>query len=218
MSELFRFEVPTSEGVFVVIGPDTLPPDEAERIGKRIAELIPLMVLTPEDATRPDPATTNPRLIEAELVVPAPAGLDVEACLAELAESPLPGARYAYEVVARRLRAATRPAPAGLDVDVLADAIENYLRSAKSDPSPWARNPEDMAADLADLAAEYARAAPAPAGLDDGSDPWGDVWDALDRLVPAYPEDDDDMGEIRRIVSQRQDARAATRPAEDAER
>lgn len=44
---------------------------------------------------------------------------------------------------------------------------------------------------------------------DDGSDPWGDVWDALDRLVPAYPEDDDDMGEIRRIVSQRQDARGS---------
>ena len=53
MSNLFRFEVPTSQGVFVVIGPDTLPPDETERIGKQIAELIPLLVLVPEEDTRP---------------------------------------------------------------------------------------------------------------------------------------------------------------------
>lgn len=41
------------------------------------------------------------------LLAPQPAPpLDVEsvnACLAELSESPLPGARYAYEVVKRRL-------------------------------------------------------------------------------------------------------------------
>jgi len=83
----------------------------------------------------------------------------------------LPGVKYAGKprdpgVVERRAvlnLIATSPAPAGLDVDVLADAIENYLRSAKSDPSPWARNPEDIAPDLADLAAEYARAATRPA-------------------------------------------------------
>ena len=53
-ADLFRFEVPTSQGVFVVIGPDTLPADEAERIGAQIARLIPLMVLEPEAAEADD--------------------------------------------------------------------------------------------------------------------------------------------------------------------
>jgi len=44
-ADLFRFEVPTSRGKFVVIGPDTLSPDEAERVGAQIGRLIPLLVL-----------------------------------------------------------------------------------------------------------------------------------------------------------------------------
>lgn len=47
-ADLFRFEVPTSAGKFVVIGPDTLSPDEAEKVAARIARLIPLLVLEPE--------------------------------------------------------------------------------------------------------------------------------------------------------------------------
>jgi len=52
MSELFAFEVPTSAGKFRIIGPDTLPQDEAERIGQQIARLLPLLVLTASESTR----------------------------------------------------------------------------------------------------------------------------------------------------------------------
>jgi len=43
-AELFRFEVPTSQGVFVIIGPDSLPDDEAKRIGEKIGRLVTLLV------------------------------------------------------------------------------------------------------------------------------------------------------------------------------
>lgn len=48
MPDLFAFEVPTSAGSFRIIGPDTLPRDEAVRVGERIAALIPLLVLEPD--------------------------------------------------------------------------------------------------------------------------------------------------------------------------
>jgi hypothetical protein len=68
-----------------------------------------------------------------------------------------------------------------LDVERLADAIENYLRSAKSDPSPWARNPEDIAADLA---AEYDRAATRPTERDCTEHPG---WPPHQHTRPAEP-------------------------------
>jgi hypothetical protein len=34
----------------------------------------------------------------------------------------------------------------------------------------------------------------------------GDVWDDLDRVLPHYPEDDDDLAELRRLVNLRRDA------------
>ena len=33
-----------------------------------------------------------------------------------------------------------------------------------------------------------------------------DIWIELDRIVPHYPEDDDDLGEIRRLINVRLDA------------
>jgi hypothetical protein len=99
--------------------------------------------------------------------------------------------------------------PAGpLDVERLSAAIKKHADHMYSGDSNHHC--------VQQIANDYAASPGAPRederlreALDDGSDPWGDVWDALDRLVPGYPEDDDDMGEIRRIVSQRQDARRA---------
>ena len=59
-ADLFRFEVPTSRGKFVVIGPDTLPPDEAARIGAQIGRLLPLMVLEPEEIRTEDEFRERP--------------------------------------------------------------------------------------------------------------------------------------------------------------
>ena len=58
-ADLFRFEVPTSQGVFVVIGPDTLPSGEAERAGRLIARLLPIFVLELID-DEPGEADPNP--------------------------------------------------------------------------------------------------------------------------------------------------------------
>lgn len=49
-AELFAFDVPTSRGKFRIIGPDTLPPDEAERVAATIARVLPLAVNAPDDA------------------------------------------------------------------------------------------------------------------------------------------------------------------------
>ncbi len=46
-ADLFRFEVPTSRGKFVIIGPDTLTPEETEAVSAKIARLIPLLVNEP---------------------------------------------------------------------------------------------------------------------------------------------------------------------------
>jgi len=64
-----------------------------------------------------------------------------------------------------------------IDVDRLSDALEAYVRSAKSDPSPWARDVDDIAADIA---AEYARLVPAEDG--------GVFWNETAHIVPAEDE------------------------------
>ena len=48
-ADLFRFEVPTSRGKFVIIGPDTLPSEEAAWIGAKIGKLVVLMLLNDGD-------------------------------------------------------------------------------------------------------------------------------------------------------------------------
>lgn len=46
-ADLFAFEVPSSRGKFRIIGPDTLPPDEAQLVGARIARVLALAVNDP---------------------------------------------------------------------------------------------------------------------------------------------------------------------------
>lgn len=62
MSDLFRFEVPTSRGVFVIIGPDDVPKDEAAQIGAKLARLLPLFMVEPDPAedTEPCPDCIDP--------------------------------------------------------------------------------------------------------------------------------------------------------------
>jgi len=89
---------------------------------------------------------------------------------------------------------ASSPIPAGLEVELLAEAMEAYVMSAKSDPSPWARDFDDIAADLA---AEYARAATRPA-------------EEPKHVGPHF------VGEFsNRATNRTCPACAATRPAED---
>jgi len=68
-----------------------------------------------EYASSPAPATTNPRLVETDLVVPAPAGLDANVLGRALANVSPTGTKYPERLAAEydRLRAATRPAEEG---------------------------------------------------------------------------------------------------------
>jgi len=81
-----------------------------------------------DDEPWPCPFAQNILAIEAEARAESSAspGLDVDALLAELAESPLPGARYAYTVVKRHAATAS-PGPSQDDIEAkVDDIVERY--------------------------------------------------------------------------------------------
>lgn len=73
-------------------------------------------------------------------------GLDVDGLLAELSESPLPGARYAYEVVKRRLdayAASRRLATPEAAPDPVGD-YEEWERAGAATPTPTTEEPNSI--------------------------------------------------------------------------